>query len=354
MRRKRLPALLCLLLAAALLTGAAPRAGADAGAWHYAADFASDGLGGTLERYLSEKGLGVRSITIGWRDPESGEEWYLGADVFSEGASTYKLPLCMLFADRVAEGSLTREDKLGAWTVDQAVREALVRSSNNAADVLRHAVSDNQVVYRTAIAQNCGLPLEELPSGYYTANQFSPRYLIGVLQTLYDHEEKYGWLIDYMKQAQPDSFFSRWRGGYEVAHKTGNALGYICDTGIVYAPRPFLLTAMCRGVQDADRVLGEIARIAMDYAEFLAERDGRAPARRPRPPRRRRPPRPQKPPRRSRKRVSLRSRSARSSARRRLPTAGQRRPASSERARRWASWANPAAASPRLESCCWT
>ena len=86
MRRKRLPALLCLLLAAALLTGAAPRAGADAGAWHYAADFASDGLGGTLERYLSEKGLGVRSITIGWRDPESGEEWYLGADVFSEGA----------------------------------------------------------------------------------------------------------------------------------------------------------------------------------------------------------------------------------------------------------------------------
>ena len=277
MRRKRLPALLCLLLAAALLTGAAPRAGADAGAWHYAADFASDGLGGTLERYLSEKGLGVRSITIGWRDPESGEEWYLGADVFSEGASTYKLPLCMLFADRVAEGSLTREDKLGAWTVDQAVREALVRSSNNAADVLRHAVSDNQVVYRTAIAQNCGLPLEELPSGYYTANQFSPRYLIGVLQTLYDHEEKYGWLIDYMKQAQPDSFFSRWRGGYEVAHKTGNALGYICDTGIVYAPRPFLLTAMCRGVQDADRVLGEIARITMDYAEFLAERDGRAP-----------------------------------------------------------------------------
>ena len=114
--------ILCLLLIAALLLGAAP--GADDAGWHYDEDFAADGLGGTLERYLAEKGLGERNLTIGWRDIESGEEWYLGADVFSEGASTYKLPLAMLYADWVDEGLLTREDKVGAYTVDEAVREA--------------------------------------------------------------------------------------------------------------------------------------------------------------------------------------------------------------------------------------
>ena len=269
--RRTLRHALCLLLIAALLLGAAPAPAA--GEWHYAADFAVDGLGGTLERYLSEKGLGENRITIGWRDVESGEEWYFGGDVFMEGASTYKLPLAMLYADWVAEGRLTREDRVGGYTVDRAVREALVRSSNNAADALRFAVSGNHAAYRTAIAQNCGLPLDELPGGYYTANQFSPRYLIGTLQTLYDNAEKYGWLLDYMKQAQPDSFFSRWRGEYEVAHKTGNALGYICDTGIVFAPRPFLLTVMSSDLKDAERTLAEIARIAMDHAEFLAERD---------------------------------------------------------------------------------
>lgn len=278
---KRIAVILSLLLIAVLLIAAAP---ANAGEqWRYDEDFAADGLGGTIERYLYEKGISTRTVTIGWQDIESGEEWYLGADVFMEGASTYKLPLCMLYADWVAEGSVSREDKLGAYTVDLAVREALVNSSNNAADVLRNGVSGDHGKYRTAIAVNCGLDPEELPSGYYTANQFSPRYLIGTLRTLWDNSEKYDWILDYMKQAQPAGCFSRYRGSYEVAHKTGNALGYICDTGIIYTAHPFLLTVMSSGVPDADRVLGEIARIAMDYAEYLAEEDAPTPTPEPAP-----------------------------------------------------------------------
>ena len=271
---KRISGLLGLLLAAALLLSLAPRA--EAADWHYEADFAADGLGGTIERYLAEKGLDTRKITVGWQDIESGEEWYFGADVFMEGASTYKLPLAMLYADWVAEGRVSREDKYGSYTVELAVRESLINSSNNAADALRFGVSENHVTYRTAIAQNCGLDLDSLPSGYYTANQFSPRFLIGTLRTLWDNSEKYDWVIDYMKQAQPEGFFSRYRGDYELAHKTGNALGFVCDTGIVFAERPFLLTVMSAGVQNAETVLGEIARIAMDYAEYLAQKDGPA------------------------------------------------------------------------------
>ena len=204
---KKIAEILGLLLVAALLIAAVPAQ--EQAQWHFDADFAADGLGGTIERYLAEKGIASRSVTIGWEDIESGEEWYLGADVFMEGASTYKLPLAMLYADRVAEGSLTREDRLGAYTVDLAVREALVNSSNNAADALRSGVSDDQVTYRTAIAVNCGLDPAELPSGYYTANQFSPRFLIGTLRTLWNNSEKYGWLLEYMKQAQPTGCFSR-------------------------------------------------------------------------------------------------------------------------------------------------
>ena len=243
------------------------------GSFSFEEDFAADGFGGTIERYLSENKLSERNITIGWQDIESGEEWYLGADIFREGASTYKLPLCMLYADWVSEGIITREDKVGAYTVEQAVREALVNSSNNAAYALRNGVSDNHVTYRTAIAANCGLDAEALPSGYYTANQFSPRYLIGTLRTLWDNSDKYEWILEYMKQAQPNGYFSLYRGDCEVAHKIGNALGYICDTGIIYTSRPFLLTVMSSDVPDADRVLGEIARIAMDYAEYLSEKN---------------------------------------------------------------------------------
>ena len=54
--------------------------------------------------------------------------------------------------------------------------------------------------------------------------------------------------------------------------------GYVCDAGIIYAPRPFLLCVMTYAVPDARFILGEIARIAMDYAEYLAETEGPMPA----------------------------------------------------------------------------
>lgn len=272
---------LCLLLIAALLLPLAPAARADGG--QPGADFAAGGLGGAMERYLAEKGLSEKNILIGWRDLESGEEWYFGADLFMEGASTYKLPLCMRWADWVADGSRTKDERVGAYTVDAAVREALIRSNNAAADALRYAISSDQRTYRTEIAANCGMVLDELPSGYYTANQFSPRYLIGTLRTLWNEREKYDWILDYMKQAQPDSYFSKYRGEYEVAHKTGNALGYIADSGIVFAEKPFSLTVLSFSIQRPEETLGELARIAMDYAEYLAARETPSPASEPTP-----------------------------------------------------------------------
>ncbi len=270
---KKAVSALCLLLCALLLLAAAPAA-----AVGFDCDFDSESFGDAVERYISAKGINPGSITVGWYDIESGEEWYHGADVFMEGASTYKLPLAMLYADLIEEGVYTREDKIGAWVLEDAIREMLVRSSNTAADTLHFAYSQNQRTFREGLAPYCGLDPDSLPSGFYTANQFSPRYFIGTLRTLWDNSDRYGWLIDYMKQAQPDSYFSRWRGDYEVAHKTGNALGYVADTGIIYTERPFLLTVMTCEVRSAERVIGDIARIAMDHAEYLAERDARAAA----------------------------------------------------------------------------
>ena len=270
---KKAVSALCLLLCALLLLAAAPAA-----AVGFDCDFDSESFGDAVERYISAKGINPGSITVGWYDIESGEEWYHGADVFMEGASTYKLPLAMLYADLIEEGVYTREDKIGAWVLEDAIREMLVRSSNTAADTLHFAYSQNQRSFREGLAPYCGLDPDSLPSGFYTANQFSPRYFIGTLRTLWDNSDRYGWLIDYMKQAQPDSYFSRWRGDYEVAHKTGNALGYVADTGIIYTERPFLLTVMTCEVRSAERVIGDIARIAMDHAEYLAERDARAAA----------------------------------------------------------------------------
>ena len=194
-------AALSLLLCLALL--AAPVCAAAEG---FACDFQTETLGEAIERYLESKGLGGTAVSIGWRDIDSGEEWYFNADMFMEGASTYKLPLAMIYADRIAAGELSLDERVGSYRLEDALRVMLEDSNNAAGQMLRDRLSTNYAEYRRILAGPSGLDPEGLPSAYYTVNSFSPRFLIGTLQTLWDGAEEYEMLIDFMKQARPDGF----------------------------------------------------------------------------------------------------------------------------------------------------
>lgn len=269
--------LLCLVLCAALLLPCAS-VGAANTAFRFKADFSQEGLGEVIERYLEEKGINKNSIAIGWQDLMSGEEYYLNGDTFMEGASMYKLPLAMLYADRIADGEITANDKVAHYVLRKALESMIIDSNNAVGSKLRDNLSRNYAEYRAMLVPHSGLSADQIPESFYKLNQFSPRFMIGTLRTLWENEERYEMVLGFLKQARPDDYFSEYRGDYEVAHKYGSDEGYVCDSGIIYAPRPFLLCVMTYAVPDARFILGEIARIAMDYAEYLAETEGPMPA----------------------------------------------------------------------------
>ena len=269
---KKFVSCLCLLLVFALLLPCAGTS-AEAYVYHYDADFSKESIGEVFTRYLTERRLGNGSIAMGWYDLESGEEWYFGGDTFMEGASTYKLPLSMVYADKIAAGELTEDGKVAHYVLRDALEVMLVNSNNAAGRVLCRELHVSQVEYRALLAQYCGLDESELPDRYYHSNAYSPRFLIGTLHTLYDNSEKYDLLLGFLKRARPAQYFSLYRGDIEVAHKYGSDVGYVCDSGIIYTERPFLLCVMTYGLGGAQIILGEIARIAMDYAEYLAAQE---------------------------------------------------------------------------------
>ena len=261
--------LLALLLCGALLLPCAA-ACAEAPTYHFDADFSQESFGDAVTRYLASRYLNSYSVKIGWCDLESGEEWYLDGDAFRECASTYKLPLAMIYADKIAAGELTLDDKIGYFSLGEALEAMLVDSSNPAGYALRNNLSGDVMEYRRLQAQYSGLSEDEISPAFYRYNLFSPRFLIGTLHTLYDKAERYSLIIDYLKQARPTQYISLYRGEIEVAHKYGSYEEYVCDSGIIYTERPFLLCVMTYKVKGAPFVIGQIARIAMDYAEYLA------------------------------------------------------------------------------------
>jgi len=59
--------------------------------------------------------------------------------------------------------------------------------------------------------------------------------------------------------------------GTKVAHKTGSITRVRHDAGIVYAPEPYVLVVLTRGIQDsktADAVIAEISRIAAALVDW--------------------------------------------------------------------------------------
>ena len=272
---------LCLLLVCALLlpcAGASAANGKEPYVFHFDADFSQESFGEVIERYLKKKRLLGNNISIGWYDLQSGEEYYRNPDLLLEGASTYKLPMAMVYADMIDAGEISLEDTIGPYVLRDALEGILVWSNNPKARVLQAHLSEDKGEFKRMLIPNSGLDESELPPQYFRSNNFSPRFLIGTLRTLYDNPEKYALLLDYLKQARPNDYISRYSGEIEVAHKYGSDAGFVCDTGIVYAERPFLLCVMCYGVGGAHLIISEIARIAMDYADYLAAQPAPTPA----------------------------------------------------------------------------
>ena len=139
--------------------------------YHFDADFSQESLGEAIERYLTEKGQNSVKVAIGWQDLESGEEYYFHPDYFYAGASFYKLPLAMAHADKVAEGELSLDDKVGPYVLRDALEMILVNSNNPAGRALRDHLVPDEPAFKRLIVPYSGIAEENLPRGYFCGNQ---------------------------------------------------------------------------------------------------------------------------------------------------------------------------------------
>lgn len=260
--RGKLTLTLLLALAAALLLS-----GTSAG--DFEADFTVESLDEVMARYIAERELTEDSFAMGWYDLATGSEWFFNADTFMVAGSMYKLPLNMVYADKLASGDVNADDMVGVYTVERAMELSIVYSDNDAADALHSALRLSQRDYRLLLSQYSGLDETELPEEYFTDNHISARFMINTLVYLYDNSELYGGLIGHMKSAHPGRYFKKSEGEYEIAHKYGYFEGGLDDCGIVYSPRPFALVVFTNRVRGGEDILSELCALMTGYSLYL-------------------------------------------------------------------------------------
>lgn len=207
-------------------------------------------------------GLTEDNFSMGYYNTATGESWYYNGGTPMVGGSVYKLPLNMLYEEKLNAGELSPDDLVGGYTVEKAMYFSLVESNNDVSAALEEALGTHDQ-FRALIARYFGVESGGLPREFVEGNNFSAEYTIRMLRYLYDNGEDYPRVLSLLKQAQPGKYFRAGVTEYEVAQKYGYYEGYLDDAAVIYTPRPFLLAVFTCGVRE--EVLGDIAAAMTAY-----------------------------------------------------------------------------------------
>ena len=225
-----------------------------------------------VTQYMIEHDLDEEDIALGYRNLVTGEEHYVNADKYNVAASLYKVPLNMVYTERISKGEMTFDDKVKGVVYSKLIEGSIVESNNEFSDYLRAGLG-GYPDYRRFFCPYMGEDADTVDEKFYENNFFTARQIITCLNTLYQGgEDRFPSVIGYMKEAEPNNYFNAFEQDYVIAHKygyleTGNTL-QINDSGIVYTDDPIAIVMFTNGIKRPYTCLSNYATLMAEYTQY--------------------------------------------------------------------------------------
>ena len=234
--------------------------------------FDPDELQSMVDSFIQEySGYGVKAdnISFAYTYLATGETWFYNPDTWYYSASMYKVPLMMILAEKEANGELTQESDVKGLTLAYAEESILVYSNNDYAHLMLNYLGTDKDA-REMYKQFSSLPDDYYDPDFIDYSYFTVRFMNDVMTTLYNAPERFPHIIDCLKRAQPTDYFHLYIDPeLEVAQKYGSYKEFNNTSGIIYTPNPVILTVMTSDLARAELVIGEAAKMFVDYTYTL-------------------------------------------------------------------------------------
>lgn len=213
-------------------------------------------------------------------NPQTQKYYFDNQDKYFKGASTVKVPVAMIYYDKIKNGELTLEStlqytsddyeagggttastyKVGSYIpISFLLKQSIINSDNTAVNILIDGVGYRKC--RELMAQYSD---EEFIDDFYTSNLTKASFGFDIINHIYQNQENYQELIGYMKQSSFGEYLKKYISEYDVAHKYGSYAGNVHDYGIVFADSPYLIGVYTQNVPDADELIANISRQVLD------------------------------------------------------------------------------------------
>lgn len=209
-------------------------------------------------------------------NPQTQRYYFDNQDKYFKGASTIKVPVAMIYYDKIRNGELTLESTLqytsddyeegGGTTastynvgnyvpISFLLEQSIINSDNTAVNILIDGIG-----YRNCRELMTQYSDEEFINDFYTSNLTKASFGYDIINHIYQNQENYQQLIEYMKKSSNGEYLKKYITEYDVAHKYGSYAGNVHDYGIVYADSPYLIGVFTNGVSGADELIANISR----------------------------------------------------------------------------------------------
>lgn len=213
-------------------------------------------------------------------NPQTQKYYFDNQDKYFKGASTVKVPVAMIYYDKIRNGELTEESTLqytsddyeagGGTTASKykvgnyipisfLLEQSIINSDNTAVNILIDGIGYRKC--RELMAQYSD---EEFIDDFYTSNLTKASFGFDIINHIYQNQENYQELIGYMKQSSFGEYLKKYITEYDVAHKYGSYAGNVHDYGIVFADSPYLIGVYTQNVPNADELIANISRQVLD------------------------------------------------------------------------------------------
>lgn len=228
-----------------------------------------------VQKYIKNKNLNENNFAFFYYEPQTEKTYIYNGESYFTAASTIKVPLAMIYYDKINNGDLNSEStfqyleenyeegsgttaalyKAGEYVpLPFLLEQMIVNSDNTATNILKTGLGGEKA-YRILIKQ---YTKQEMPSEFNEKNITSANYSLDVIKKLYENQEKYKTLIELMKRSSGGGYLKKNITTCEIAHKYGSYEGNIHDYGICFAKQNYLIGIFTQKVPDAENLIANI------------------------------------------------------------------------------------------------
>lgn len=229
-----------------------------------------------LNNYLN-KSADAQNIAIVVKSLTTNQQFEYNAEKSFFAASTYKLPLAMLYyesdidlnttltitEDVFDSGVISENYQVGDALTIKTLLEYMIIDSDNTAGNMLYNYYGGWVKFLTDASKY------STSTNYYAisnlANDINASYLSDALAYLYEHSAQFSDLINNLKQASSTEYLHTHHLHTPIAQKYGSFDEYLNIAGIVYTNNAYSIVVLTNNLLNGEEVIAEINDICYKY-----------------------------------------------------------------------------------------